>query len=247
MNDVDYSPFTRFVESTCNGGDLTWFKSNPHFTRILEHVSPSQGSEYLNYIRSKTTISDKQIDEISSINDSVGSPAKATYGSMTLSPSNLRYIFHSHLILTHMKTLYTEEAVDIVEVGGGYGGLCMALHRLAPHYNVKIKSYTIVDLKPLGRLQTAFLKMIDPTLSVQVVDAATHGSTIPLTNLFLISNYCFSEITAENQRNYRSILFPKVSHGFMAWNMIPVYDIGFTCQVEDEYPKTGPSNFYVRF
>ena len=46
---------------------------------------------------------------------------------------------------------------------------------------------------------------------------------------------------------YIKTLFPKVQHGFMAWNMIPIYDFGFKYTIEDEYPKTGDFNKYVYF
>jgi hypothetical protein len=65
--------------------------------------------------------------------------------------------------------------------------------------------------------------------------------------MFIISNYCFSEISEEFQKKYIDILFPKVSHGFMAWNMIPTYNFGFKFSEEDEYPKTGEFNKYLRF
>ncbi len=63
---------------------------------------------------------------------------------------SLGYIYHSHLILTHLKTCILD---TIVEVGGGYDGLCLALHLFAAKYNVNIKSYTIVDLPSISKLQ----------------------------------------------------------------------------------------------
>lgn len=245
--EVDYSLFTSFVTQVCDSNNLSYFKHHSNFTDILEHVSRGQGAEYLHYIRTMTTITDEQVSVFAALNDSIGSPNKVTYGPMNLSPSNLRYVFHAHLILTHIQTLSKTEGVDIVEVGGGYGGLCLAVHKFASNYNVKINSYTIVDLPQIGRLQTLFLNKIEPALSVSIVDATTYGSMIPQTDLFLISNYCFSEITATNQAEYRKNLFPKVSHGFMAWNTIPVYDFGFPYRAEEEYPKTGTYNYYVRF
>jgi hypothetical protein len=38
-----------------------------------------------------------------------------------------------------------------------------------------------------------------------------------------------------------------LKHGFITWNNIPVYDFGFPADVEDEVPKTGKVNKYVRF
>jgi hypothetical protein len=136
---------------------------------------------------------------------------------------------------------------DIIEVGGGYGGLCLSLHFFAPKYGVHIKSYRVCDLTPILRLQEKYLSTVNSSLTVDFVDASTFGASIPSVNMFLVSNYCFSEISMENQELYRQRLFPKVAHGFIAWNNIPVYDFGFTTQVEAEVPKTGPMNKYVYF
>ena len=65
--------------------------------------------------------------------------------------------------------------------------------------------------------------------------------------MFLISNYCFSEIPGNLQKEYIAKLFPKVSHGFMAWNHIPVYNFGFDIKEEVEFPKTGSYNKYIYF
>jgi len=67
-------------------------------------------------------------------------------------------------------------------------------------------------------------------------------------NLFLVSNYCFSEIGNKNQKMYIATLFPNVVHGFIVWNSIPVYNFGFNMEIEDENPNTGGLyNKYVRF
>jgi hypothetical protein len=65
--------------------------------------------------------------------------------------------------------------------------------------------------------------------------------------MFLVSNYCFSEISTEFQKKYIDTLFPKISHGFMAWNNSPTYYFGFEIKEEIEYPKTGNFNRYVYF
>jgi hypothetical protein len=66
-------------------------------------------------------------------------------------------------------------------------------------------------------------------------------------NLFLVSCYSFSEIPREYQTKYIENLFPKIKHGFITWNNIPVYNFGFVVDVEEEVPKTGKVNKYVRF
>lgn len=51
--------------------------------------------------------------------------------------------------------------------------------------------------------------------------AFDHGSNIQKENMFLISNYCFSEISQENRNKYVEILFPKVLHVFLLGIVFP--------------------------
>ena len=249
--DVDYSRYANYVASICDSGNLSEFKRNPNYTYMLEHVSETYGNQYLEGILSYTTITEQEIAAFCAKNDAVGNPDKSKYTdffvNISVSPSSLRYIFHAHLILTHMKAVGNTTA-DVVEVGGGYGGLCLAVHYFAPKYGIKIKSYRICDLRNIIRLQKLYLDRVEPTLKVEYVDATTYGEQIARDKMFLISNYCFSEIAKGAQDSYRQKLFPKVAHGFMAWNHIPVYDFGFTTRVEAEFPNTGgPLNKYVYF
>ena len=241
-----YNAYAQDVASICDKNDLSVFKRNETYRGMLEHVSTEFGTQYLQAIQAFTQFSLEDIGAFSTLNDSIGSPLKSDYKGLSISPSNLRYIFQSHLILTHLRSLDLPQ-IDIVEVGGGYGGLCLALYHFAEKYGVKINSYSIVDLTDPSRLQKLYLSQIAPSLSVEFVNAATFGAEIPKTNMFLISNYCFSEIPDNLQKEYIAKLFPKVSHGFMAWNWIPLYNFGFTVKDEIEFPKTGPYNRYVYF
>jgi len=215
---------------------------------MLEHVTPELGSKYLDCILSKTNITKEEILDFCKLNDTIGNPSKKEYDllKVPVSPSSLRYIYHAHLILTHMKTLGTLNT-DILELGGGYGGLCLAVQMFAPKYGICINSYRICDLANIIRLQKLYLDRVNPALRVEYVDAASYGKDIACESLFLISNYCFSEISSENQILYRQNLFPKVVHGFIAWNHIPLYNFGFITRVEPEVPLTGPDNKYVYF
>jgi hypothetical protein len=242
---VNYTPYENAIKEVCDSNDLSSFKKNPQYQAMLEHVTPGHGREYLTNI--KKVFDDSTILEFCRMNDSIGSPILSTYEEMSVSSTSLRYIFHSHLILSHAKSLDLS-GLDIVEVGGGYGGLCLALHFFAEKYGVTIKSYTIVDLTNPSRLQSIYIPRVNPAISVNYVNASTFGADIPMENMFLISNYCFSEISDSYQKEYIAKLFPKVSHGFMAWNFIPTYNFGFETRVETEYPNTGNQfNKYVYF
>ena len=242
-----YASYYDYVNKITRESDLSSFKSNEIYRGMLEHVSFEQGVEYLKHIRNTTLITDEAIIHFCKENDRIGSSIKYDYGFINTSPSNLRYIFHSHLILNHISSLKLEN-LNIVEVGGGYGGLCLAISQLGKYYDVKFNNYSIIDLPVIGKLQSKYLELHTLNFTVNTYSAFNYGEEITSnSNTFLVSNYCFSEIASEHQSKYIKILFPKIQHGFIAWNHIPLYNFGFKYDVEDEYPLTGQFNKYVYF
>jgi hypothetical protein len=241
-----YALYANYVKTILNTNDLSNFKNHPSYTYMLEHVSAEEGRQYIKCIRMNTKLNIDNVLSFCKLNDSVGNPNTIEYNIGYVSPTSLRYVYFAHLILTHFKSLNLP-VLDIVEVGGGYGGLCLAIHYFSEIYGVKVNSYKIIDLLTINKLQEKYISKVNSNISVEYIDAATFGSDIKDTNLFLVSTYCFSEISLELQHSYIKTLFPKVSHGFIAWNFIPLYDFGFTLKVEDEIPSTFPNNKYLYF
>lgn len=245
MSDI-YEKYTTFIQKTISTPSIYNFKSNDSVTYMLEHTSFYNGMHYLNYISNQSTLTPTQIFDYCKKNDEFGGGTKFDYGIITTSPSNFRYLFHAHLILNHMKTL-GKTNVTISEVGCGYGGLFLAIMCLCKHYNIKINKYYLIDLPDVTRLQQWYISNHNIDIPIEFHSAETYGELITDNDLFLISNYCFSEILDEHQKKYIEILFPKVSHGFLAWNNIPTYNFGFDTREEVEYPLTGDMNKYVYF
>lgn len=243
---IQYDTYRNFLNEITTANDLRFFKSNPSYMEILEHVSQDHGEHYLKLILGNTNILLKDITEFCKLNDAQGNPKKFQYGELLTSATSLRYIWHAHLILTHFKS-FNDSHYNIVEVGGGYGGLCLAIHFFSHKYYISIQSYTIIDLEEAGRLQKLYLTNLKVPFQFQILVSDTFGKEVQGTDNYLISNYCFSEINKEFQDEYRKFLFPKVKHGFLAWNMIPLYDIGFKVDIQEEVPKTGIFNKFVYF
>jgi hypothetical protein len=250
MTDL-YTRFTSYVRQALGTPAIDSFKSHPDVTDMLEHVNPSLGEEYMTHLLS-TGLSMDLIRAYCQKNDRIGGGQKHPYSFLTnspkglTSPSNLRYLFQAHLICSHLCRLQ-KDTVEIVEVGCGYGGLFLAMDMVAPIYSIHISRYHLIDLPESSALQQWYVSAHDCNTPTQFHPASTYGYAIDSTDLFLISNYCFSEIAEEHQQRYRRQLFPRVSHGFMAWNNIPTYDFGFPMREEMEYPLTGPMNRYVYF
>jgi hypothetical protein len=140
--------------------------------------------------------------------------------------------------------------INIIEIGGGYGGLSFYLHNISRLFKIKINSYTIFDLPDISKLQKVYLEALNSTQNMNFYQINNYKNLKP--NSFLISNYAFSEIAMNLQKEYtKKILNPYVSYGFLVWNFIPIYDF-----IEDkiisselEYPDTSGNvlNYYLTF
>lgn len=200
----------------------TPFKNNSHYCGILEHVSPELGLKYLNLIQSEfPKITGETICAFIVLNDSYGSPKTFKYSlqnqQISCSPTTLRYIYHALIILDHYKTTSCE---NMVEVGCGYGGLCLAINFFARLLDIKINEYNLIDLPEPCKLIKGYLDLHQNQIhvNVKVHSAETYGENVNSEQrLFFISNYCYTEIDMEHNRMYSTKLLPKTANGFITW------------------------------
>ena len=244
-----YKDYEKIVGENLLLPEELWnFKSNGYYNRILEHVNEKHGNKYLEILNNNIIFSTEiqYIIDLCKKNDLFGKPIKYNFKNFcSCSPTNLRYILHSILILEHIIKCDMNN-VDIIEIGGGYGGLAFFMHNLAGLYKIKIKSYTIFDLDNVMLLQKKYLSLFD--IDINIININDNFSLNEKS--FLISNYAFSEISHEFQQLYINKVISKyIIHGFMTWNFIDVYN--FTekkITKEIEYPMTGnDKNYYVYF
>lgn len=248
----NYDIYTNYINSILHQDVEQWsFKSAPEYCWVLEHVSEEQGYSYLNEIITHFNdmfyTNKEYLIELCKINDIYGKTNKRYFKDFILcSPTNLRYILQSLLILKFITDCNLNK-LDIIEIGGGYGGLCFFIHKLAHLFKVTINSYSIFDLKSASSLQEKYLNKLEiPNINCVQLDEFTGLKN----NSFLISNYAFSEFTTDLRERYsKEIINPYTSHGFLAWNFIDIYDFvdGKTITKEKEFPLTSDRNFYVRF
>ena len=140
--------------------------------------------------------------------------------------------------------------IDIIEIGGGYGGLSFYLHHMSLLFNITIKSYTIFDLPDISKLQKVYLEALNADNDMNFYQIDNYKDLKP--NSFLIANYSYSEIAMHLQKEYtKKILNPYVSYGFLVWNFIPIYDFidNKIISSELEVPDTSgnATNYYITF
>ena len=209
------------------------FKGQPFFRDILEHVSLQFGLEYKQLIEIEFKRCIEEFADLIKINDSIGDPSKFTMDNLCISPSNLRYIYHSLLIESKIKLWFNKKEIKIVEIGGGYGGLCYYIKNIIKDYHI---NYTIVDLPNILNLQNKFLNdvQIDSRL-ISCFDTTNINETFDL----VISNYCLSEISMENRLYYLNNLVNRCEKEFYVWNSRSFEGLNLNkYHIEDERPQT---------
>ena len=257
-----YNEYENYVNNVIN--NLNDFKNNEKYNCILEHLSEEKGSEYVNYIESflKETFTEISFDNINDyllLNDKYGNPKKCSYtifnNKILCSPSSLRYIYHSLIILKYIK--YTNSK-KIVEVGCGYGGLFLAINHFSKILEIPIDKYYLIDLPIICELIKSYLeKYSDINFSYILKSAYSYGEDIDDNELFFISNYCFTEINKEHRDSYILKLFPKLNNGFIIWQTVfglPIKNINILekdiKKVVEETPQTASvtnKNYFVYF
>lgn len=193
------------------------FKSNTYFNDILEHTDKTFGERYEALVHSEFNEDPKYFLDIVAKNDAIGSPIKETFSGIDMSPSNLRYIYHALLLKSKIFSWFpAKKDIRILEIGGGYGGLCLYLTSVLTEYNV---DYTIIDLPEPSRLQNKFLEKV----GVENARSVSYNSIDDIAKQkfdLVISNYCLSEISLENQEEYFKKLIVNCDKKFFIWNYL---------------------------
>ncbi len=227
---IMYNAYVNYLEKTPHSELLNDFKSNGHYNGILEHVSTDDGQRYLNLIITEFPwISREDIIKFCEINDAVGKPKTHSYWltgvKFSCSPTSLRYIYHA---LTIMDYYQTTACKRIVEVGCGYGGLCLAINFFSRCFETQpqIDQYNIIDLPDAGKLIYSYLQKQSSNVKnlvhipVDIKSANHYGDDIVVQDdspIFFISNYCYTEIAVEHNTAYTQRLLPKCTNGFLVW------------------------------
>ena len=249
MIEYSYTDYENYISSIINQElESMEFKRNYHYTGILENLTYDLGKQYLDVIIEKYDeffqMNKTLLYELCCLNDSIGKPFKYPFlklNNIHCSAYNFRYILHSLMILYYFKELNLSE-VDIIEIGGGYGGLCFYLCNLSKCFNIKINSYSIFDLEIVSKLQK---KVLDKLLIGECVNFMTLGyyeESKLKANSFLISNYAYDEIGSSFKTQYKEkIIYKYCQNGFLTYNMVFAENDDLLERAkrnEVEYPQT---------
>jgi putative sugar O-methyltransferase len=201
--------YLRIIEKATNDHKtFKNFKNHPFYQEILEHVSYSQGKEYLDcVIKNDKNLLDK-IDEFLK-NDKIGNPKKYYYKEIDklISPTTLRYI----KVASDVKNIFSDKIDNIVEIGCGYGGQYLILDKL-----INIQNYLLIDLYEVTKFIEKYLEcyVLNSSYETKTINKISQNNSWDL----VISNYAFSELPSETQYNYIKKILLKSKNGYMTMN-----------------------------
>ena len=186
---------------------LNKFKSCYEYRLVLEHVSRSQGEEYLTQIRDNRRIVSnmKRIAE-----KEIGGPFRYQDSELgSISPTQIRYA----KILQDLERMFDFSNIQhVAEIGIGNGGQAAQICNLH-----SLGSYTLIDLGPVLGLTQILLSTYKFETQFEFLNP--HEIYSLSSDLFL-SNYAFSELNKSTQDLYIENVLKNSKRGFMLYNHI---------------------------
>lgn len=180
------------------------FRSNHAYCQILEHVDQAKGQLYFDLIKQNQPELLNYFDKFAD-SETIGSPNTFQYDRWRFSPTTLRYIYVLSDLIKYFGFL---NDLDIVEVGGGYGGQCKIIYD-----GFNPKSYTIYDDCNVIALQERFTSQFG-------ISGVKFRSDCYETNKFdlFISNYCLDELESTTQTLYKDSVISNAKQFYITSN-----------------------------
>lgn len=267
-----YQSYQSYLQTVVQEPYTQWsFKQHPSYLEILENVGKEYGIQYLYLIEQEyPMVTFDILRKYVYINDKYGNANKMIFTTQNhrllyCSPSSLRYVYHALILLTKFQASGCQH---ILELGCGYGGLCLAVQILAPLFtdicigkggeNVQQLTYVMIDLPEACALTRAYLQVHQPHISTEIkIMDDVKNVDMNDGSYFLVSNYCFTALSSEWQLKYRVHLVDHCSHGWFTWQTCFGDSIEHSMglldkhgQVIEEKPQTAPidmKNYWIHF
>jgi len=193
------------------------FRKNEGYRTILEGAPKLFSDYYVQKINSHFC-KDLFYDNLEKFkeNDRIGNPDVYEEESIGLiSPSTLKFAFNAIDIVSFVEQQGDLKSVkNIVEIGGGYGGLCLLLSNL-----IEFESYTLVDLPEACALAEKYLSNFEslngrvkfvPCSNLKKIKEESFDLTIAINSL--------SECDLKTQLNYFDKFVSKSNFSYIVRN-----------------------------
>ena len=250
-SDSDSTSYTDFVSAAVRDDKkLDRFRTAYSYRMILEHVDFKLGYEYLSRL-TPTTIAFYLNDPTLKNLSKVGSPRVYYYPQLGwVSPTVLRYLYVNQRVLD----LFSSNGLKRVgEIGIGFGGQFAITSK-----SLRLTEYSLYDLPVVLSLSEKTLgkaNLLNGSFKQQSIDPV-----VPNSFDLVISNYAFSELPAEVQRDYISKIFKNTPCGYLTMNsgrsdvtgrsfgkmsLAEIKAAIPSCEILEEDPITGPDNYII--
>jgi len=204
-----YKNFCRSV--VLDEAKFTSFRRDPLFALFHDFHTEEEGSDFFIEIVSKYPHLLFKLEQFRQ-SDMIGSPQVFNYPFIgAFSPTTLGYVKTAGEI---EKLVGSWENLHIVEIGGGYGGLCKILSDLHP-----FASYTIVDLPENLELSKRYLEKlgIKNVKFCSLQEVYSHKITYDL----VVSYYGLSQFDRDIQRKLIKSICRQARSGYLACHFHP--------------------------
>lgn len=208
---VDYTKYLEACRKASEDSEFENFRRNPAYNVVIEHVSYQLGMDYLLEVKKNTPDLIKYAYNFVTSEDA-GNPIVYYYDiiGLYLSPTTCRYI----KVLSDLIKMFGSLKIDIIEIGGGYGGQCKIIYDYT-----NPRSYTIIDLPEVLSLAGKFLDKFN----IKPIFRDTKNQE-EINYDLCISNYSFSEFDRRYQDFYAEKIIKKSRSGYMTCNFMGLRD-----------------------
>jgi putative sugar O-methyltransferase len=194
------------------------FKQDGRYRQILEHVSLDEAIQYTKEFCVSNSEVLKYLDKFKE-NDLYGSPDLYDFDGLgKISPTTIRYIKNTFDIV---KNFDISSIKNIVEIGGGYGGLCKTISSV-----IEFDNYVLFDLSEANLLSKKYISKfehLEEKVQAFTLDELGEIDGIDL----LISNYAFSEVSLDIQERYYNNIIKKSKNVYIVFNQISENNMKF--------------------
>jgi len=248
LNSVGNSIYERW-DSYCENIDINNFKTHPNILYMTEHdESVIYAKSWENIIKNyceKLNICENDMYECMMKNEIYGNSKKNCYGMYN--SNSLKYLYMSLIFADHLKKI-DDVQIDIIEIGGGYGGFAVIFYYVCQKIGININSYTLIDLKNVIKVQNKYINAnVENTNIFKFYDNENYINNINNEKKYILfSSYSLSEIPSSDRLSYIDNL--NLSQGLIFWN-ISFIDLPEKMQliVKNEEPQTGKYNKIIWF
>lgn len=209
------------------------FRRDERLHPILEHVTYEEGMLYLQEIKDSESPLSNIAFKVKE-NDLVGNPFLYDYPEIGfICPTTIRYAKNVYDIGSIFGKR-VPKIENVVEIGGGYGGLCRMMNAI-----FSLQQYLLVDFEDVNNLSKKYLQRYYGDCNG--IAWITPEELMEVKNIQLcISNYCFSECDKKTQQMYYDTIIKNSTMFYITYNHISDQNMS-----SGEFMNLASQDFYI--